>query len=269
MLAATCCVQIESRRTIVFRSPPKAWRPILITRRNIYWVDVNRFDVKPDKSTWLEMGETLNRHGYIVRIVTSYAEAPYVPKSHSVEFSHLKPSLIPALFRLSFLIRATFLFVRLRDRNAIYILSPTALFIAPVLKIFGLHNIHLDVRTLPVSVRGWKKKLDSLVFWRVALKVFASLAKSYSFITYQLQQEVEIVSNRQLPDSCIWSSGVRPDMFGVSQVDLKESLEYNFFYHGTITIDRGIFNMVQAASLLATNIKRHIQLTVVGAGPDD
>ena len=105
------------------------------------------------------MGETLNQHGFFVRIVTSYAEAPYVPKSHNVEFSHLKPSRIPALFRLTFLIRATILFLRLRDRNAIYILSPAALFITPALKAFGLHNIHLDVRTPPVSVRGWKKRI--------------------------------------------------------------------------------------------------------------
>jgi len=240
----------------------------LTRRQNIYWVDVNRFDIKPDKSTWLEMGETLNRHGFIVRIVTSFAEAPYVPKSHDVEFSHLKPSRIPGLFRLTFLIRATFFLVRHRDRNAIYILSPAALFIIPALKAFGLHNIHLDVRSPPVGVRGWKKRLDSIIFWHLALKIFTPLAKSYSFITFNVRQEVERVSNRQLSDSCIWSSGVRCNIFSVSQVDLRESLEYDFFYHGTITVDRGIFTMVKAASSLATHIRKHVLLTIVGAGPD-
>jgi len=240
----------------------------LIRRRHIYWVDVNRFDIKPDKSTWLEMGETLNRHGFFVHIVTSYAKSPYVPKSHNVELSHLKPSRVPGLFRLAFLVRATFFLIRLRDRNAIYILSPVALFIIPALKACGLHNIHLDVRTPPVRVHGLKKWLDSIIFWRLALLIFTPMARSYSFITLKLQQEVESVSNRQLSDSCIWSSGVRPSTFEISQGRLEVSSTYNFFYHGTITIDRGVFTMVKAAGSLAAHIRMDMLLTLAGPGPD-
>ncbi len=238
------------------------------SRRKVYWVDVNRFDIKPDKSTWLEMSETLSRQGFFVHIITSYAKTPYVPESDNVDFNHLKPSRFPAFFRLMFLIRAAFLLIGVRNRDAIYILSPTALFITPVLRLFGLHNIHLDVRTPPVTVRGWKKKLDSVIFWRVALKAFTFMARSYSFITLDVKQEVERVSGRNLADSCIWSSGVRSSKFSSGQIDRPESSAYNFFYHGTITVDRGVLTMVKAVGSMAQHLGKQVKLTVIGAGPD-
>ena len=236
----------------------------MIRRRHIYWVDVNRFDIKPDKSTWLEMGDTLSRHGFYVHIVTSYGTAPYVPKYQSLDFCNLKPSRIPALFRLMFFVRAIIFFARHRDRSAIYIVSPAALFIIPALKVLGLHNIHLDVRTPPVSLDGWKKKLDGWIFWQLSLKLFTSTARSHSFITSNVQKEVEIVAKRQFVDSCIWGSGVRANIFHVSQARRDESAVYNFFYHGTITVDRGVFTMVKAAVLVATQMKKHVALTIVG-----
>lgn len=231
-------------------------------------MDVNRFDSKPDKSTWLEMSETLSRHGFTVQIVTSYAKVPYVPDSSNVVFNNLKPSKIPAFFRLTFLIRAMFLLIRQRDREAIYILSPAALFIVPFMRMFGLHNIHLDVRTPPVTVHGWKKRLDRVIFWRMALRAFTSMVKSYSFITPEVKQEVEDVSGRDMTDSCIWSSGVRTSKFSSAQAIHDESSRFNFFYHGTITLDRGVITMVKAAASLAPEIQQHIRLTVIGSGPD-
>ena len=84
---------------------------------------------------------------------------------------------------------------------------------APILKAAGLHKIHLDVRTPPVTVHGWKRKLDSAIFWHLSLKLFSSMTASQSFITQQLKEEVERVSNRRFAGAHLWSSGASVSSF--------------------------------------------------------
>src|SRR5690606_36357777 len=43
--------------------------------RKVYWVDLNRFDQKTDKSTWIEMARAMSRCGYDVTVLSGCSEA--------------------------------------------------------------------------------------------------------------------------------------------------------------------------------------------------
>lgn len=239
--------------------------------RTINWIDLNRFDTKPDKSTWLEMGHELNRIGFQVQIITSFEQSPFEPNRHNVSIISIKAVRIAALFRISLLFKSVCFLIGKCDRNSIVIIPVAGLLAVPILRIFRFRNIHLDVRTVPVTVRGTKRRLDKLIFWDFALKYFAKPSLTYSFITERLKAEVEKVTRTSFHEACIWGSGVRGSLFRSTDdksKDLDGAAPYNIFYHGTVMKDRGIFDVVEAIKMLHGRSGIDITLTVVGPGPD-
>jgi len=236
--------------------------------KEIYWVELTRFDTKPDKSTWLEMGHELANHGYKVSLLTSYEIAPYVAKKHDVAIVNIKPSTIPLFFRIGLLFRSIAWLTRGASRNAIVIISPAGLLGTPFLRMFGFKRIHLDVRTIPVTVRGLKRKLDKIVFWTLALKAFHTNATTYSFISSGVKSEVETVTGCKFDTACIWSSGVDSQKFSIAKRKFEDAQPYRLFYHGTVTRDRGMFELVEAINLVDARIRAGIALTIIGPGPD-
>lgn len=239
--------------------------------RMIYWIDLNRFDTKPDKSTWLEMAHELNSNGFQTQIITSFEHTPFEPKHHNVRFVSIKAIRIPALFRISLLFKAVYFLIMKCDRNSIVIIPVAGLLAVPILQIFRFHNIHLDVRTLPVTVRGTKRKLDKLIFWDFALKYFAKPSLTYSFITERLKGEVERVAKTSFPEACIWSSGVNGSLFQSTSDKSNnpdDTAPYNVFYHGTVMRDRGVFDVVEAIKMLHDRSSLSVTFTIVGSGLD-
>jgi glycosyltransferase involved in cell wall biosynthesis len=238
--------------------------------KSIYWLDFNRFDTKPDKSTWLEMGHELSKFSFDVHLITSFEKRPFASRNHNVKFINFKASNAPALFKISLLAKSLVYVLREVDRSSILILPPAALIVAPVLRLFRFKNIHLDVRTIPVKVDGFKRSLDKWIFWDFSLRLFSRFAKTFSFITERLKHETERIAGTSFIDYCIWSSGVSSSMFHNSgrPPELRSSDDrFNIFYHGTVMEDRGVFELFRAVELLVEE-KFDLSLTVVGSGPD-
>ena len=71
---------------------------------DIFWIDLNRFDVKPDKSTWLEMGRGLRKAGWRVELVTSYGARAYRDEESDLTIQTVERIDRWGLFRISVLI---------------------------------------------------------------------------------------------------------------------------------------------------------------------
>jgi glycosyltransferase involved in cell wall biosynthesis len=239
--------------------------------RKVYWLDLNRFDAKPDKSTWLEMGHELTKFGFDVHVVTSFEKQPFESPDHKVSFINIPASTRSLLFKLSLLLKFIVYIIRMSDRTSIIIVPPAGLIAVPVMRLFNFKNLHLDIRTVPVDVKGMKRSIDKWIFWDLAMRVFSRFATSYSFITERLRLASEQVAGTSFTDYCIWSSGASSKIFRRTESPQAEASldgKFNVFYHGTVSKDRGIFEVLNAVELLIQEEKLDLSLTIVGSGPD-
>jgi len=238
--------------------------------RKVYWVDLNRFDQKTDKSTWIEMARAMSRCGYDVTVLSGCSEA--ARREGAYQGSEVKcfPAVdYPLLFKFTLMRNIGNWLLRAATRDDIVILAPAALYLAPVLRRNGIMNIHLDVRTLPVEIRGIKGGLVRLLFWRIPMMLWRRTAKGYSFITGRLKREVEREFDTAFDSSTIWTSGVNTERFAPRRVEdfrPEEARKFTLFYHGTVTANRGIDRVILALASLAEDIRRHMRFVIVGAG---
>jgi glycosyltransferase involved in cell wall biosynthesis len=233
----------------------------------IYWVDLSRFNEKPDKSTYIEMAKSLNKRGFYVYLLTGYRHNKYNPKSTLFTINSFRALDIGWIFRISLLLNIILWLFRHASKNDIYLLHPNALFSVPLLKFFGRRNIHLDIRTIPVDVHNFKKKVDRLIYWTFPIFLFGNMIKSYSFITDLLRLEVEKEFRRKYSPYVIWESGVNTDLFTTELTPISHSNKFKLFYHGSVTEDRGIIRVVNAMKLLPIEYREKMCFIIVGDGP--
>ncbi|HFC53756.1 MAG TPA: hypothetical protein ENJ43_04925, partial [Gammaproteobacteria bacterium] len=105
--------------------------------RRIIWVTSVRFDVMPDKSTWLETARELCGRGFRVDIVTGWKRERYYPDSSPVRMVYLRALDLPLIYRLTILLNAYFWILRHGSRNDIVIMNQDELWLAPLLWISG------------------------------------------------------------------------------------------------------------------------------------
>ncbi len=237
------------------------------SKKIIYWVDLSRFDEKPDKSTYIEMAKSLNQQGFYVHLLTGYRKDKYNPKSTLFTINYFKALDVGWIFRISLLLNIIFWLLRHASKNNIYLLHPNAIFSVPLLKFFGRINIHLDIRTIPVDVHSLKQKIDRLIYWVFPIFLFGNIIKSYSFITDLLRLEVEKEFKQKYRPYVIWESGVNTDLFMSELVSISHSNKFKLFYHGSITEDRGIIRVVKAMKLLPIEYREQMCFVIIGDGP--
>lgn len=237
-------------------------------KRKIYWIDINRFDTKPNKSTWIEMANALDWQGYCVTVLTGFGNEKGEERIGKARFMYFRALNARFMFRASLMLNILQWLVRNATRADIVILTPPALYIAPLLKMRGVKHIHLDVRTVPVEVTAFKGRLNLLMGWRIPLGLLRRFAISYSFITERLKRQVEQEFGVFFPHCSIWSSGVNTGRFalqGMAKLSVNDGT-YTLFYHGTLTANRGIDKVVLAIGRLNESVKAHIRFVVVGSG---
>lgn len=236
----------------------------------IFWVDINRFDVKPDKSTWLEVSEELINQGFQVSILTSYAKHRYQPAGKKVNIEYFQAVEVGGLFRYSLLLKIFFWLLRNSRSTDIIIIPPGGLYLAPLLKIFGKKRLHLDIRTVPVDVHTMRDKLDRILFWKLPIKFLRKNIKGFSFITDRLRKSVEAELNTQFNDFVIWQSGVNNHLFkperAGNQLHDQAEKPFQLFYHGTVTENRGVGLVIEAVAALDEKYAKNIVLVIVGHG---
>jgi len=237
--------------------------------KTIFWLNINRFDVKIDKSTNLEMCTGLVKRGYKVILLTSYRDKPYENKSLNFEVVSFASVKLSCFFRIVLMIKMFFYLLKNAKPDDILYCDCVSIPMAYFVKLFKKIKMHLDFRTVYVDIHTIKQKLDLLIYWKMTLSLFLKTADSYSFITEYLKSEVEREFKHSFDDYCIWSSAVNTDMFK----SIKEELPGNksqspvLFYHGTISRNRGIGTVLEAVSTLIKE-KYDIVFRVIGSGPD-
>jgi glycosyltransferase involved in cell wall biosynthesis len=234
--------------------------------RRIYWVDQDRFDVKPDRSTWIETAQVLSDCGYRVEILT-WGPSGYQPEG-DVRIRYFRAFDALWLFRTSLLLNILAWLIRHSSRDDVIIIHPDGLYIAPVLRLMGRRNIHLDVRTVPVEVNSFKRRLDRLLYWKLPMRFLRGAAGGQSFITRRLKEMVEEEFGVTVRDFSIWSSGVNTRRFSRETKATGSDGRQTLFYHGTISKDRGIDRVVLALAGISEDLRRRIRFVLVGDGPD-
>lgn len=237
--------------------------------RQIFWVVPDRFDIKPDKSTWVETSEALIDSGYDVSILT-YGQNEYQTKNNKLKFIYASAFDKFSLFRFSLLFNILIWLLKNAQSNDIVIINQDALLIAPVLRLFRRRNILLDIRTVPVEINSLKRKLDRWLFWTFPMRFLRKFATGFSFITDVLRQATEEEFDTKFDDYVLWSSGVNTSIFQTKKSDTHtlDSDEFILFYHGTISEKRGIGHVIEAMVDLKKKFDGKIHFVIVGDGPD-
>lgn len=236
-----------------------------VTKR-VYWLDLNRFDLKPDQSTWLEMSANLRRLGYPVTLLVGRSRRCGEAYDADRDIHYFRSLDLPLLFRITLQFNILVWLLRYSRRDDIVMLSPGALLIAPCLRLLGWKHLHLDFRTLPVEVHSPKDRLDRILYWLFPVRWLAWLASGYSFITRPLQAAVEQEFGRSYSDSVVWSSGVNCEKFAAVDLPHHSGSVFTFFYHGSVSKKRGLIELVEAIASLDTEYRRRLRLVVVGRG---
>lgn len=238
--------------------------------RRIIWVTSVRFDVMPDKSTWLETARELSRRGFQVDIVTGWDREKYYPESSPVRMVYLRALDLPLIYRLTILLNAYFWIMRHGGHDDIVIMNQDELWLAPLLWISGRTNLHLDIRTLPIRSSSPKDRLDRWLFWSAAVGRLKGFFKGFSFITKRLKQAVEDEFAVEFPHSAIWSSGVVTSKFTppVDNAAQRNQTGFRLFYHGSLSSNRGLDQVIEACAALDRERRGEIEFVIVGGGAE-
>ncbi len=236
----------------------------------IHWLTSDRFDTKPDKSSWTEVGDALASEGASVNIITSFKDRAYHAEGKNVRMVYLNVLDLPMLYRVAFSWSAFTWLRKYAKKHDLIILNQHEMWMLPLLKWSKFNHIHLDIRTLPVVGDSLKDKLDVLLFWKLVMRLFGRSCTSYSFITQRLRRAIEDEFTFSYPDYTIWQSGVNTDFFvdriQKSSIQVAADNVCTFFYHGSLYRRRGVDRVVDAFSRLPEDIARHCRLIVVGSG---
>jgi glycosyltransferase involved in cell wall biosynthesis len=237
--------------------------------RQIYWVDLNRFDTKTDKSTWIEMARALGEHGYRVCLLTGGSPGAPCPSYPWMEVIRIASIDVPLLFRSVLLARVLARLARLAGPRDIVILDPNGLWIAPLLRLLRKGRVHLDIRTLPVALPGLKRRVDRLLFWSLPLRLLGRVPEGHSFITERLRAAVDAEHRIDYPHYVVWASGVNTAAFRVRTALQApgEAGRFELFYHGKVMQQRGLDSVLRALALLEPPDRAQLRFTVVGDGP--
>jgi len=236
----------------------------------LYWIDLNKFDTKTDKATFWEMCRELSISGYDVCFVTSYQKEKVFPQNFEnlkYEMRYMYSPPVPVFFRIILILQLILMLAREMKHGDLILVQPAALIVAFVAHYRGGH-VHLDFRTLPCDIISFKGELDRLIFWKYTLKLFLKKADSFSFITESLKREVEKEFQTRFDHYVIWTSAVNTEMFDLPKNAHQDhdSRIIQLFYHGHMTIQRGIVTLIQAFAKVLRQEKIDIRLDFVGDG---
>lgn len=247
----------------------------------IAWFSEKSMDQSIDHASWTEMTRILQSRGHDVQLYTGFRqEKKDFGLGRSIHY--LSSMKIPVLATCSFsfsmglaLIRTGFF-----QKVDVIIVHPHALLAYAgfmlLKRLFHLKSkLIVDVRTLPVEVRGIRGRIENLVF-HLALKIAVRGSDGVTFITPFMR---EILTNRydfsNLPTAW-WSSGAKEAWLKEADTEyaISNGPVYPFaskapltlIYHGAMSANRGLYDLIYAfADSLHT--EPDIRLILLGQGP--
>ena len=217
--------------------------------RNLFWIDLNRFDENISKAPRLEISEALIGNGFNITLLTGFRKTKYYPTNHRLKIKYFRAIQSSGLFRISLMLSILFWILRHSKKGDIVILPPAALWITFILKIFGNCKIHLDVRTVPVDIHTLKKRVLYFLYWHLPFKLFSHIPDGYSFITMLLKISIEKELKLRFNNFVLWHSGVNVDHFRMVREHYSNTGDiFKITYVGVVTKNRGLDRVIHAIS---------------------
>lgn len=236
------------------------------TQGRIIWLAPDRFDIKPDKSTWLEMAACLQQLGWTIYILTGSSGRKSPTDDYNGLVNWIRAVDRPFVFRISLLRGMARWLSQHARQDDVVLMNEDALWLVPHLRRLCVRFIHLDFRTLPVDSHRWKKRLDKLLFWQLALRRFGNRVDGYSFITERLRQAVETEFKLGAENYAIWASGVNLGRFSAKRRESQRDDGFRLLYHGSISSTRGLGLVIEALAL--GGLPADFEFVIVGDGPE-
>ncbi|MHA1292003.1 MAG: glycosyltransferase family 4 protein [Promethearchaeota archaeon] len=218
----------------------------------ILWYINKQFDTSLDKSTWLEITRYLQKNNDVF-LVSGF-------KREKIQFAELNNDIIyinsikiPILNRIIFYYNQVRYFEKsLEDFKPEILLFNTQNFIllkrATKLKKKYRYKSFLDIRTLPVYSSKVKNSLEYFLFGK-SIRIASEEFDGITYITKEIKRYCENKFRLPRHKSIIWTSGVNTDLFKPEDVKDKTKT-FRIIYHGIITDNRGLENVIKAMDLL-------------------
>lgn len=231
----------------------------------LLWFLEKQFDISLDIATWIEMLEQLQKN-HEVFLFTGFRKnrVHYPALKNRIEYISSPP--IPIIKRAFFYMRQ----IR-RFKQAIKRLHPDVVMLdtmnlsllktAHRLQVKYGYKLFLDIRTLSVYSSFSIGGIEKLMF----KKCLRYAAEKFDGITY-ITSDIETFCRERFGlahhRSLVWQSGVNVELFK-PQYNPSVPKNLNLLYHGSITENRQVGNLLEAMSRL-TDIP--VKLTLLGDG---
>jgi len=165
-------------------------------------------------------------------------------------------------------------FIKLRNFNFDVVVVNHGLIISAYIykKIHRNSKVVLDIRSIPVDCSGLRLFINNTCL-RYSLN--STILSGITVITEQMYnylKERNLV-NLQLPVA-FWSSGVNKSIFvpmhnTQSKYFKKPKEPFIITYHGSLSKNRGILNLIKAVGILVEEGSNNVKLLLVGSGTDE
>ena len=247
----------------------------------ILWFMKKQLDVAVDRTVRLEMMRALEDLGHEVVLVTGYRkERERFGFGESIRF--LDTVSLPFLFHMTFMssLRNRLLDLLEEIKPDVVVLDPWTAWAAAMIarRVEERPRVIVDVRTLPVQLKGLRKVLSEVLFRR-GIEAATAHADGVSVITEPMREILITEYGLDAGMPCaIWSSGVNTESFSPERVSTSESSlvrsacgladgDFVIMYHGTLTRSRGLLNLVDSMDIVRKSIPG-ARLLLVGRGLD-
>ena len=222
---------------------------------DIRWMEIKLLDKSTDHATRTEMIKRISAKGHDIKYYCGYKKEKKdfgLPKG---DINYIPMPSIPKLRILFFLVgilwyMKKFFFFRRSDVLIIdYTINLLVLPLLLVKKVFNRKTkVILDVRTFPVNV---KKYARSQKFFFFSLFLARITCDGITFITPFMREYCLKKVGLTNKKSSYWTSGFNEDIFNPSKYPQKKADGlFEIFYHGGLSIDRGVGSLIESCRLL-------------------
>ncbi len=234
----------------------------------ISWVIFRLLDKSTDHATHTEMIKEMRARGQDIRLFCGYRDRKeyFGLDDRTIHYFDLpRVRRVRLLFFIAAVWRVVFRTLVIERPDILFIDYPVNLITAPLLLAGRVlrrrTRVVLDVRTLPVDVRRFQ--------WTIR-GFFASLflarlqCDGVTFITGEMSRYCTAHVSLGRTKTGIWTSGFNPALFDPERYEKgPASGTFRLFYHGGLSLSRGIGSLVLAAGLLKDK-GIPVDLTLIG-----
>jgi glycosyltransferase involved in cell wall biosynthesis len=242
------------------------------------WLSPVFLDFRIDSASRLEVMEQLVRRGHDVTFLALTSKKSFkrfrtplhlvpIPIRSFSSLTTLMFSIYLSLFLPLYILKTSTKILIVESE----IISPSLLTSLIICKLLKIKTV-FDIRSPPVETKGFQGYLQVTAF-----NLSTIFAKKFfdgiTVLTPMMKKEVSDKFKINEKTMTSWGSGVsislfNPNDFSQSHLKQKIGLENKFivFYHGSISENRGIRQIIEAMSIVEQS-NTNIMLLILGAGP--